>query len=677
MPAGGTDIVNDKKKWSSISLNYNVETIFFHLDADSAGYEIWVRQASNLGAEYGIAWWAEEAPAPKPKKVGDKVWEDSNANGIQDAGEPGVENVTVQLYTAGGMLVSTTTTDYDGRYTFEVDPGSYYVQFTAPYGKGFTTRYAGSDPALDSNADAGGRSETFTIGSSDDFTIDAGLVSLPYGSIGNFVWNDLNGNGVQDSGEPGLAGVTATLYTSAGDYFAETTTNSAGQYEFSNVGPGNYFVVFTAPTNYAFSPKDQGGNDTLDSDANASGQTDTFSLALSQNRTDIDAGLRLVGGSVGDFVWLDSNRNGLQDFGESGLSYVTVRLHTSSGTLVSTTNTDDDGYYSFTSVAPGSYYIVVVAPSGYAFTTQHVGSDPAIDSNVNASGQSGTFTVSLGQVNTTIDAGLVSTYEAVVGDFVWNDTDADGIQDAGEPGLANVNVNLYTSAGTLIAQTTTNASGEYFFTALDPGAYYIVFLAPPGLAFSPQHQGPDPALDSDADPNGQTPVFSLAAGQVNVTLDAGLVSDGGIGTTSFSTRKPAFGMTSADGPGRTSRDAAGGFAAPDGRDRSGVFAALLALARAGASAKGAGGEPGTGGERDGPSDRPAPRDVKVASGVQFQSEPVAPDSSAPSARGGLDFGGGPFLDLFGRPRLRDNPPREELDALFALLAEEISRRNGG
>lgn len=371
------------------------------------------------------------------------------------------------------------------------------------------------------------------------------------------------------------------------------------------------------------------------------------------------------------------NRNGLQDFGEDGVSGVTVRLHTSSGTLIATTNTDDDGYYSFTSVVPGSYYIVVVAPTGYTFTAQNVGSDPAIDSNVNSSGQSGTFTVSLGQVNTTIDAGMVSTYEAVVGDFVWDDLDEDGIQDAGEPGIADVTVNLYTSTGTLIAQTTTNTNGNYFFTALDPGSYYLVFVAPPGLAFSPQHQGSDPAVDSDANLMGQTPVFSLAAGQLNLTLDAGLFSDGGIGTTSVSTRKPAFGPTAAAGQDHTSFDSLGAFAAADGRNRSSVFAALLASAGAGPSARAEVGVKDLGGERDGAFNPPAPRGAKAASGASLRPERPAPDNSSVSARRNLDFEEGALLGLRGERLLRDDPSREDLDTLFALMAVEAKRGGPG
>ena len=57
-------------------------------------------------------------------------------------------------------------------------------------------------------------------------------------SIGDFVWDDLNANGVRDAGEPGIDGVTANLLNSVGAKIATTTTASGGMYLFSNLVPG-------------------------------------------------------------------------------------------------------------------------------------------------------------------------------------------------------------------------------------------------------------------------------------------------------------------------------------------------------------------------------------------------------------------------------------------------------
>jgi hypothetical protein len=400
---------------ASQSALYNVEHIFFQLPAGDARYDILVRQFNNVGTNYAIAWWSEEAPAPKPWKVGSRVWSDTDGNGIQDAGEPGVPNVTVQLYTASGTLLDTTTMDYYGNYQFEVDPGHYFVQFVAPYAQGFTLEHAGSNPDLDSDADpVTGQTDIFTVSGSDQLHIDAGLVALNYGSIGSYVWNDTDGDGIQDPGERGVAGVTVDLYTAAGDYVTETTTDSTGHYLFTTVAPGSYYVAFTAPTNYGFTLEHAGSNPDLDSDVNpVTGQTDVFTLALGENQLHVaDAGLVLAGGSIGEFVWLDNDQDGIQNPNEPGVPDVTVKLYTASGSLVATTTTDDDGYYLFSSVAPGSYYVVVELPPsdpGYQFTTEHAGNNPDLDSDVNPiTGKTDTFGVALGESQLHVaDAGLV------------------------------------------------------------------------------------------------------------------------------------------------------------------------------------------------------------------------------------------------------------------------------
>lgn len=119
-------------------------------------------------------------------------------------------------------------------------------------------------------------------------------------SLGNLVWNDLNSNGLQDAGEPGIAGVAVEVFSSAGNVSRGlTVTDASGNYALGGLSEGvNYYLVFRAPvgataTPYVFTTKDANSNtqDTLDSDANASGVTDVFTLTAGQNRTDLDAGL--------------------------------------------------------------------------------------------------------------------------------------------------------------------------------------------------------------------------------------------------------------------------------------------------------------------------------------------------------------------------------------------------
>jgi len=110
-----------------------------------------------------------------------------------------------------------------------------------------------------------------------------------------------------------------------------------------------------------------------------------------------------------------------------------------------------------------------------------------------------------------------------IGDRVWQDLNCDGIQDWDEPGMPGAPVELWDCSGGLLAETLTDSEGLYAFADLEPGDYSVRFFAPPGFVFSPENQGGNPNLDSDADPvTGFTVCFTLGAGQSDTSWDAGL-----------------------------------------------------------------------------------------------------------------------------------------------------------
>lgn len=113
---------------------------------------------------------------------------------------------------------------------------------------------------------------------------------------------------------------------------------------------------------------------------------------------------------------------------------------------------------------------------------------------------------------------------AAIGDRVWLDKNANGVQDAGEQeGVANVAVRLYTAEGLFAGETWTGSDGNYRFAGLAAGRYFLVFTAPTGYIVSPQNVGQDALADSDANPaNGQTAVTDLADGESDLSWDMGL-----------------------------------------------------------------------------------------------------------------------------------------------------------
>ncbi|ADJ50965.1 hypothetical protein AMES_9139 [Amycolatopsis mediterranei S699] len=186
-------------------------------------------------------------PPPAIAKIGDFVWADRNRDGLQDPDEPGVAGVKVTLKDGAGGTIGTATTDDKGKYGFEkLKDGTYQVCFAVPADFTVTRRDAGSDDR-DSDADPGGCTAPRTVGapSHEDFAVDLGLLS-PTNRIGDFAWADTNGNGVQDAGEPGLAGVKVVLKDASGKQVASVVTGSGGTYGFDGLADGTYQVCFTA-----------------------------------------------------------------------------------------------------------------------------------------------------------------------------------------------------------------------------------------------------------------------------------------------------------------------------------------------------------------------------------------------------------------------------------------------
>jgi choice-of-anchor A domain-containing protein/uncharacterized repeat protein (TIGR01451 family) len=233
---------------------------------------------------------------PLPASIGDRVWFDTNRNGIQDIGESGIGGVTVELYSCNDILLATTTTAANGYYLFDnLLPGSYYIKFIKPANYSFTIADQGTDDSKDSDADplTGKTICTALTEGEHDLTWDAGLYTT-YASLGDRVWYDVNMNGIQDVGETGASGIVVRLFDCSDVLKNTTLTDQNGLYLFSNLLPGNYYVQFQLPAYYAFSPVDQGSDDLKDSDADPlTGKTICTTLMDDESDLSWDAGIYL------------------------------------------------------------------------------------------------------------------------------------------------------------------------------------------------------------------------------------------------------------------------------------------------------------------------------------------------------------------------------------------------
>jgi protocatechuate 3,4-dioxygenase beta subunit len=385
-------------------------------------------------------------------------------------------------------------------------------------------------------------------------------------NIGNFVWDDYDHDGRQDAGEPGISGVTVQLWNpSKTQLLAQTVTNVNGNYTLVAPFPSSYRIRVILPNFMdAFSPKNQaGGDDQLDSDINPSGSnigfTDVINIASNVISTTIhDAGIVVFRTptptrtptpiNIGNFVWDDYDHDGRQDAGEPGISGVTVQLWNASKTqLLAQTVTNANGGYTVIAPLPGDYRIRVLLPNNMdAFSPKNqAGGDDQLDSDINPSGINFGFTdifnLASNVISTTIhDAGIVvfrtptptrTPTPINIGNFVWRDSDADGRQDANEPGLAGVTVQLWNGImSTMVGETVTNANGSYTLTGPHPGNYRVRVLLPNNATgFSPKDQaGGNDQEDSDINAGGAnlgfTDVIAIANNVISTTThDAGVI----------------------------------------------------------------------------------------------------------------------------------------------------------
>ncbi len=593
-----------------------------------------------------------------PLQIGNRIWIDTNRNGIQDPNETPVAGVTVHLYNAAGTLVGTAETAQDGTYYFssmvsQVDPEAPSaiadnIGAGLEPGKAFTIKldnpddYDGgpleglaitqqgataTDPAVNSSAvnskaALSGGFPTITVAphasGSNDHTFDAGFVQAVYG-MGDYTWIDSNRNGIQDPGEPPLAGVVVQLLKpdgtiaddSAGNPVAPVTTDANGYYFIGNLAAGDYTAKFTLPSGrgYSFTIVDAGapGTDstpTPTADDPLVGITAQFTIAssatgdttaVSKPNADyanltIDAGVidpnvTPSGGDntpvgMGDYTWIDTNRNGIQDPGEQPLPGVKVELLNPDGSAatditgapVAPVFTDLTGHYLIVNLKPGSYMARFTIPTGYTFTRAGAGV-PGNDSNPNsfrgfvgttpvfqiASSATGNTTQLIGNAkalfaNLTIDAGVVPL--VAVGNYVWYDTNKDGRQGKREKPVRGAKVYLLTpdgdrardAYGKVLPVLTTDRRGRYQFNGLLPGSYKVRFIYPRGYTGTLSRKG---VARFDSNPKSTklnrrvalTPTFTVYertrgatvpqtnprvnAKYIDPTIDAGLIVDTG------------------------------------------------------------------------------------------------------------------------------------------------------
>ncbi len=398
--------------------------------------------------------------------------------------------VTVQLFgrTDRGVDVGpiSTTTAADGTYAFTgVAPGTYNVTEVQPTAYGNGTASAGnSGGTAGTNATTGLLLRSGGTASGYDFT------DVP-GSLAGAVYDDTNRNGVRDQGETGVGGVEVVLTLPGGATRTVTTaTDGTGGYVFRDLASGSYALTETQPFGYA------DGAETVGSTGGTLQAPDTIAAIT------LDPAEPATGYLFGD-IRSTAVSGTVQSAPGAPVSGVTVTLTPATGPVL-TAVTDADGVFAFPVVPPGTYTLTESQPTGYGAGTVTV---PA--------GQPGTpsqpdTVTSLVLTPGTIATGYVFTDPlGSLSGRAFEDTNADGVSQAGEPGLVGVTVTLFRGT-TRVTSTTTGAGGSYTFTGLVAGDYTVVEDQPAGYL-----DGQDAPASASTEPD-----------RLAVTLVAGTAVDG-------------------------------------------------------------------------------------------------------------------------------------------------------
>lgn len=381
--------------------------------------------------------------------------------------------------------------------------------------------------------------------------IDTDLENRSFAGIDGKVWDDLDGDGIQDFTEPKIEGAIVRVFNEAsGIILAELMTNSEGKY-FVNLDPEiRFYIQVDLSLTEEFKkylPSYQVANSTLKklnsdfTDENGYMTSSTFNSSYART---LDFGV-LKGAAVGNTVWLDHSTLGFAnifDADDTPMEGIKVLLYRVDVTgfneeFISSTETNEFGNYLFENLFPGLYFIEFeMNDPTLQEITPNVGSNlnDKVDSDIeivlgNGLFRTGIIYLGVGEINLTVDAGFDEGWDCgpwgdpkvPITGVVWNDLNRDGLRQRNEDVLSSVHLKLYNSGNQLEGTQYSNSLGEYEFMATLKSNYYIKVDTAPNVDVSKYTPDADELINNDIDPNTNRSARILIDFEI-VNIDVGL-----------------------------------------------------------------------------------------------------------------------------------------------------------
>ena len=297
------------------------------------------------------------------------IYRDGDRDGKKGDTEGRYSGVTVQLLDKDGKVIATTTTDKDGKYSFEHLPdGTYSVKVVKDGALTDTDQTGDPDSKLD-NA-----SEPITLDEKNPTKGDVDFGYVPNNTIKGTVYRDDNRDKMINGDEPGLERVSVQLLDEDGKVLQTLDTDADGNYAFQHLPDGKYTVKVVRSS----SIKDY--DQTEDPDATVDDTSAVYTMGPENSLQE-----KVNFGYVPDYsiagrVYRDSDKSGSYTDGEETFSGVTVDLLDKDGNVVATTTTDKDGNYSFEKLPAGTYRVKVHTDGDLAGLDQTEDPDGIADS---------------------------------------------------------------------------------------------------------------------------------------------------------------------------------------------------------------------------------------------------------------------------------------------------------
>ena len=460
----GDDNYSPDSKYTQLFKSDSSEDILRVCKVDEVYYN------EGISADIGDV---EYLNVPAPIEIGDRVWLDTNFDGIQDANEKGISEVKVELVCSEDVKDSALTNS-DGNYIFSNDPN------------GITTashRY--NVKALIAEASDCLLRVPNVSGTDKQTSLEENVLTLS--DIGEGENNSSNDSDGVTNGDNADIAILST------DISLNGSNNHSLDFGFTKFVVGIYrlddYVWKDTDESEVNDNNNSDANDSItqkdiadenNSDANSDGKIKNIKL----NVDDLDEDMGIIApskASIGNFVWLDKNANGIQDTGELGVENINVTLFKScemaEESEVATQRTDENGMYLFEDLNVGSYCLLFrelpttanITPPDNNTTTDEQDSDIAP-----STGKTIPIKLLEGEQNHSWDMGIY--YMATLGDRVWLDINKDGIQDEDERGVEDIKITLYTEDCLIdLDETKTDENGRYLFENLMPNSYCLGF----------------------------------------------------------------------------------------------------------------------------------------------------------------------------------------------------------